>query len=261
MRKPAVARWVTWRALLPLVLLAACLVVGGTDGAFADDAYLLALTWQPGFCAGHATLAECKTVTPRLVLHGLWPDWDINGDGKRNDADDTCVAGNGRTAIVDIEKAGASAWPKLPPVELTAASRGDLAGVMPGAVAGLDRHEWWKHGTCSGLNPDAYFATAVLLLRQVERGQLAKLLVDKAGADVERNALLDAFAADLGKDASRALTLDCAKSADGSTLVELRIRLRREKVIEGLNPESLAIPERPAKGDCAATVRIPGAQP
>ena len=257
MRKQRVARWRLRGPLLVFVLLMA---LGGAR-AFADDAYLLALTWQPGFCAGHAALAECKTVAPRLVLHGLWPDWDMNGDGKRDGADDTCVAGNGRNAILDIEKSAAAGWPKLPPVDLSAANRDDLAGVMPGTAAGLDRHEWWKHGTCSGLKPDDYFATAVLLLRQVERGQLAKLLMDRAGADVERNALLDAFAADFGKDATRALTLDCAKSAEGGALLEIRIRLQRAKVTEGLNPESLAIPEKPAKGDCGATVRILGAQP
>jgi ribonuclease T2 len=246
-----IACW--WLRCAPaLVLLAAF----GSD-ASADDAYLLALTWQPGFCAAHATLAECKTVAPRLVLHGLWPDWDVNGDGRRNDADDTCLSGSGRNAILGIEKGGAGAWPQLPPVDLSAASRGDLAGVMPGVAAGLDRHEWWKHGTCSGLKPDEYFATAVLLVRQVERGQLAKLLAARAGDSVARNALLDAFAADLGKDAARALTLDCAKPAEGGGLVEIRIRLRRAKVTEGLNPESLAIPEKPAKGGCGATIPVP----
>jgi ribonuclease T2 len=248
-----------WRLLGTRWLLpAALLVLGGPNAAFADDAYLLALTWQPGFCATHATLAECKTVAPRLVLHGLWPDWDVNGDGKRNEADDTCVSGDGRNAILGIEKGGAAAWPQLPPVDLSTASRSDLAGVMPGVAAALDRHEWWKHGTCSGLKPDDYFATAVLLVRQVERGRLGKLIVAKAGGDVERKALLDAFTADLGPDAARALTLDCAKSADGTALVEIRLRLQRAKVLEGLNPESLAVPDKPGKGDCAAAIRIPG---
>jgi len=242
----------------PLLVFALLLAFGGAD-AFADDAYLLALTWQPGFCATHAGLAECKTVTPRLVLHGLWPDWDINGDGKRDDADDTCLSGEGRKAILLIEKDGAAGWPKLPPVELSPASRSDLAGVMPGVAAGLDRHEWWKHGTCSGLKPEDYFATAVLLLRQVERGQLAKLLTEKAGGDLARNALLDAFAADFGKAAAKSLTLDCARSDAGSALVEIRIRLQRATLTQGLNAESLAIPEKPAKGDCAATVHIPDA--
>jgi ribonuclease T2 len=247
------ARWLL-RGLLPAIV---AIVFGGADRARADDAYWLALTWQPGFCADHAASSECRTVKPRLVLHGLWPDWDTNGDGKRNDADDFCVGDNGRAAILKIEKSGAAGWPKLPPVAISAASRGDLAGVMPGVSAGLERHEWWKHGTCSGLKPDDYFATAILLVRQVERGRLAKLLTDNAGADLARNDLLGAFATDFGKDAARAVMLDCTRSAAGSALTEIRIRLKRERVTEGLNPESLAIPRTSAKGDCAATVHIP----
>jgi ribonuclease T2 len=252
MRGQRVARWWLRGALLTLVFAWA-------DRALAEDSYLLALTWQPGFCETHASSSECKTVKPRLVLHGLWPDWDMNGDGRRNDADDFCVDSDGRDAILAIEKNGAAGWPKLPPVALSAASAGDLAGVMPGVAASLERHEWWKHGTCSGLKPDDYFATAVLLVRQVERGQLAKLLTDSAGADVARNDLLAAFAADFGADAKRAVTLDCTKADNGSALSEVRIRLKRARVMEGLNAESLAVPAKSAKGDCAATVRIPDA--
>jgi ribonuclease T2 len=253
MRGQRVARWLLRDVALALLVL----MFSGVHHALADDTYLLALTWQPGFCEAHASSSECTTVTPRLVLHGLWPDWDINGHGKRNDADDFCIGGNGRDAILAIEKSGAAGWPKLPPIALSAASSSDLAGVMPGVAAGLERHEWWKHGTCSGLKPDDYFATAVLLVRQVERGQLAKLLADHAGADVARNDLLDAFAADFGKDAKRAVTLDCTRS-NGSVLAEIRIRLKRETVTEGINADSLAIPEKPAKGDCGSTVSVPG---
>src|SRR4051794_2628711 len=102
MRPQPVARWLLRGALLSLALLAAFSFIADFDAAQADDAYLLALTWQPGFCAGHAALAECKEVKPRLVLHGLWPDWDVNGDGKRDAADDFCVGTSGRDAIIEV---------------------------------------------------------------------------------------------------------------------------------------------------------------
>ena len=53
------------------------LLIGGP--ASADDSFVLALTWQPGFCADRAAKAECRIAPkdkPRLTLHGLWPDWD-----------------------------------------------------------------------------------------------------------------------------------------------------------------------------------------
>jgi ribonuclease I len=92
----------------------------------------------------------------------------------------------------------------------------------------------------------------------VERGTLARLLVDQAGGTVERRKLLDAFAQDFGKDATRALVLDCARrDGDETALAEIRLRLKRSSVTQGLTAESLAIPAKPARGDCAAEVQIP----
>jgi ribonuclease T2 len=128
---------------------------------------------------------------------------------------------------------------------------------MPGVAVGLERHEWWKHGTCSGLKPDEYFATAILLLRQVERGGLARLAAGQAGTTVARNALLNAFAKDFGPDSARALALDCVQTGTASALIEIRIRLKRDAIAQGLNADSLAIPAKAPKGDCAAKILIP----
>jgi ribonuclease T2 len=245
------------RALLACLPLLAILLAAGR--ASAEDSYLLVLTWQPGFCAdeAHADFAECKLAAqdkPRLVLHGLWPDWDVNGDGKRNGGDAFCIAGeNDRKAMVALDTGN---WLKMPPVKLSKASSNDLEAAMPGTVAGLDRHEWWKHGTCSALEANDYFAIAVALLREVERGALARLMVDSAGGTVARQKLLDAFEQDFGPKSARALALDCK---DGN-LQEIRIRLKRPSIAQGLTAETLAIPAKPPRGDCAAKIAIAGAQ-
>jgi ribonuclease T2 len=235
--------------------------LAGAAFAASDDSYLLALTWQPGFCASGDHGAECKSSNaPRFTLHGLWPDWDTNGDGRQNADDAYCLPGeSGRKSILELEAfAGKDGdWRKLPEVTLSAASRSDLAGVMPGVQVGLERHEWWKHGTCSGLQPDDYFATAILLLRQAERGALAHLVTGQAGKIVDRNALLKAFAQDFGPQSTRALTLDCARIGAASALMEIRIRVKRDSIAQGLNADGLAIPEKAPKGDCAAKILIP----
>jgi ribonuclease T2 len=226
--------------------------------ASAEDSYLLALTWQPGFCAAeaHAASAECKLARqdkPRLVLHGLWPDWDVNGDGKRNADDDFCIPGDyNRNSMMALDK---GSWLKLPPMTLSEASSNDLTTAMPGTASGLDRHEWWKHGTCSALPPDEYFAIAIALLRQVERGSLARLVVENAGKTVDRKKVLEAFEVDFGPQSARALLLDCAPG--GEELQEIRIRLKRATLAQGLIAETLAIPTKPAHGDCAAEIHIP----
>ena len=117
-------------------LLALALVAFGVaPDAFADDSYLLALTWLPTFCAGgtHAGLPECEleangTDQP-LALHGLWPDWDINGDGRRDAADDFCVAGDERRSILAADAGAAKAgnWLGLPAVQLSDAHSVPLA--------------------------------------------------------------------------------------------------------------------------------------
>jgi ribonuclease T2 len=247
-------------AFLVSLLAAVAAAHACAEDARAGDAFVLVLTWQPTFCSSHAGLGECKAATaPRLVLHGLWPDWDVDGDGKRDADDDFCVPASRRQAVIAADTASGmgSDWRVLPAVELSAASRSDLDLVMPGVAAGLERHEWLKHGTCSGLKPDDYFATAILLVREVERGQLAKLIIEHAGGSVARKALLGAFAADYGKDAARALTFDCIKSAEGTRLAEIRIRLQRAKLAEGLDAGSIAVPKEAEKGDCSASIVVP----
>jgi ribonuclease T2 len=106
---------------------------GVAPGAF--DFYLLTLSWSPGFCdtGGDEKAPDQCGVGARLgfVVHGLWPQYD---HGYPQNCD------NGSRPV----------------------SRAALAttrGVYPDE--GLARYEWRKHGTCTGLSPEAYFATVV----------------------------------------------------------------------------------------------------
>ena len=248
---PDLLRQVRGALLVSLILL---LVAAS---ARAEDSYILALTWQPGFCAERAGALECKIAAkdkPRLVLHGLWPDWDMNGDSRRDASDDFCVSGeNNRKVIIRLDS---GSWLMLPPVGLSAVSGAVLAEAMPGTIVGLDRHEWWKHGSCSGLKPEEYFATSIALQSAVERGFLARLLANKAGATLKRKVLVDAFENDFGRGSARALMLDCANDNGVTSLMEIRIRLKRETIAQGLSADSLAIPAKAPRGDCGADIRI-----
>ena len=106
------------------------------------DFYLLSLTLEPAFCEdGNQRIRQCRALdgesfarTP-LVLHGLWPEDRVPGRYPRD-----CPG---------------------PPLALQPATRAALAPWMPGMREGLDRHEWRSHGTCSGLDDDAYFRHAI----------------------------------------------------------------------------------------------------
>jgi ribonuclease T2 len=89
------------------------------------DYYVLSLTWVPGFCAAKKDPAECSKGLG-FALHGLWPQYEGG----------SYPAFCGRAA-------------------LSASDRNRFQDVYP-SPSMID-HEWSKHGTCSGLAPNAYF--------------------------------------------------------------------------------------------------------
>ncbi|MFY9238623.1 MAG: ribonuclease T2 [Roseovarius sp.] len=119
------------RALLALILTAStAFAQGGRAGDF--DYYILALSWSPTWCAleGDARgAAQCADVADTgWVLHGLWPQYDRG-------------------------------WPTDCQTIMRAPSRAmtrEMEDIM--GSAGLAWHQWKKHGTCSGLSADAYYA-------------------------------------------------------------------------------------------------------
>jgi len=98
------------------------------------DYYLLNLSWSPEFCHSHPNATECAQ-RPAFVLHGLWPQ-NTNGRYPQN-----CSTDYG---------------PRDP---------SSYSDIYPDA--GLLRHEWRTHGTCSGLSPDAFFTLARTAFKSV----------------------------------------------------------------------------------------------
>src|SRR6202451_197817 len=95
----------------------------GQPGRF--DYYLLTLSWTPEFCHGHQGNPECSG-HHGFMVHGLWPQFK---DGT---------------------------WPANCQTSQPAPTDSSpVADIMPQY---LMRHEWEKHGTCSGLSGNDYFA-------------------------------------------------------------------------------------------------------
>jgi ribonuclease T2 len=98
----------------------------GTPGDFAY--YLLSLSWSPAFCLSSPDAAECNG--PRrygFIVHGLWPQYEQGWP-------EHC---NVHRSVPDDVVQG-------------------IADLMP--ARGLVYHEWSAHGTCSGLEPAAFFS-------------------------------------------------------------------------------------------------------
>ena len=94
------------------------------------DFYVLSLSWSPHYCAsksGDADLQQCRSGKPfGFIVHGLWPQ-------NERGYPEFCAANNG---------------PSRDEIR-------SVADLTPSA--GLVRHEWEKHGACSGLSPSDYF--------------------------------------------------------------------------------------------------------
>ncbi|MBX3568186.1 MAG: ribonuclease [Rhizobiaceae bacterium] len=95
------------------------------------DFYVLTLSWSPSYCEAEgddANRQQCASGRPyAFVVHGLWPQFERGYPSdcrvKERDVDEATLRG--------------------------------LYDIMPSA--GLIRHQWRKHGSCSGLSQSDYF--------------------------------------------------------------------------------------------------------
>jgi ribonuclease T2 len=181
------------------IALALWLVAAATaraEGQPGDlDFYVLALSWSPAWCATASDASrssQCEVGAGRgFVLHGLWPQFD-----------------EGYPEFCDGAKG--------PPPDLL----DSILDIMPGPS--FVRHQWKKHGTCSGLDAETYFATA--------RAAFERIVVPRPFNDADENERLaaddieTAFAA-----ANPGLQEDgIAVICDSGVFEEVRICLTRD---------------------------------
>jgi ribonuclease T2 len=201
----------------------------GSDGIWEGavvqgfDRYTLALSWQPAFCETRPDKEECMTQSAarfdadNFVLHGLWPD---DGDRDYNDTSYCDVSQN----LIQQDKAGD--WCDLPVPTLSDSIAENLFVLMPGATSCLQNHEWIKHGTCSGLSTDAYYALSNHLTTLFAQTEFNAYVADRIGIEVTRNELLDQFEAEFGTGSDQYLSLKCDEVQGTSMLTELYIILK-----------------------------------
>jgi ribonuclease T2 len=233
-------RWVAAVAAVSLVALAAGPAEArhhrGGSGSRDDiqaaggpenfDYFLLSLSLAPDFCAlspANAAKQECRSLTEAafeqtpLTVHGLWP--------------------NRARVSVNRQPHDCGGSPFVAP---SGDTQTELRRYMPGGP-GLERYEWQKHGSCSGLSPDAYFAAVVRLARQAN---------DTIGAVMRSQGMLghSISIADLLTAVGRvdaalapAVVVDCQQPrGGGDTLVE-EIRVVLSKDLQPIAASSVGL--------------------
>jgi ribonuclease T2 len=178
-----------------------------------QDSFKLALSWQPAFCESHRGKKECAANFPatfqsagNFTLHGLWPNREACGINYGN-----CEHRRTQSEFCDYPAPG-----------INAQVASQLSQVMPGTASCLERHEWFKHGTCQKeWDPSQYFEEAIDLVRQFNDSGINKFMAANMGKQVLVEDFLAQVDTALGADARQRLQLTCA----GGKLTDVFISL------------------------------------
>ncbi|MEN6489135.1 MAG: ribonuclease T2 [Smithella sp.] len=217
------------------------------------DSYVLALSWQPAFCETKPDKKECKTQTPdrydatNLALHGLWPN-------KNTDKKQTFGFCGVKKSIRKLDTA--NKWCKMPSLNLTDETKKDLTQSMPGYASCLERHEWYKHGTCSGMKADKYFSTSNLLVATFAATAMGQYIAANVGSIIDADDLFKEFEKDFGEGSRDSLKLHCTKLEGVNLLVEVRVYLANPIPAGGELKDLLVSPPAHEKGSCPQTFFI-----
>ncbi len=216
---------------------------GSCSVANQQDSYVLAITWQPGFCEHtkyNGTKPECDAMNggtleaKTLSLHGLWPNKKECGTNYGS-----CNGPQFALSKDTIEK---------------------IAPWMPNFFyeRSFGAYEWNKHGKCQSLPPDEYFIKAVSAVRVVNESEVGKIVLGNTGKSIRVSDFFDRVKARYGDKVADTITLVCTQR---KYLQEIRVSLAVDFATDRDLPQLVAN-ARPAGGraqNCADEIYIEAA--
>jgi ribonuclease I len=231
-----------------------------TATRYADfDRYVLALSWQTGFCQSQHDMnrdvpAEClsqreqKDKTRNLTVHGLWPGLPKSIASRGVDERRWMRFGCATRPIPNMPEARANRKCAAAETGLSLEMANQLNNVMPGAGGNscLERYEYAKHGVCFGFDPDAYFGTMVRLNGEIRQSAVGQFLADNYGKTVSRNDFNAAVAKSWGKEGVSAFKLTC--DGNPAWLTEVQISIKATAINAPLSSDALL--RQPHPGNC-----------
>jgi ribonuclease T2 len=180
---------------------------GACNIAGQHDSYLLAMSWQPGFCEHvkyNGAKPECdhmadgRLVVSHVTLHGLWPNRKACG-----------------------RRYGHCPGPAL---DLQPDTVAYIKPWMPNFFyeKAFGAYEWQKHGTCSAMDDDTYFRRAVDAVKTLDASAAGRYIAAHVGGKISRKVFYERVQADTGHAlAGNAITLLCTNKH----LFEVRVQL------------------------------------
>lgn len=179
-----------------------------------EDSYVLAMSWQPGFCE-HTPNAggkpECSAmdkgslVVSNLTLHGLWPNKKSCGTSYGN-----CEG---------------------KPFALKKETIDRIAPWMPNFYFenSFGKYEWNKHGTCQSLDPDAYFNKAIAAVQLVNSSAIGQQIIGNIGGSFTADKFFATLRSQYGESVASRVMLVCSGK---SYLQEIRVQLPTDFSVE-----------------------------
>lgn len=187
-----------------------------------QDSYVLAITWQPGFCE-HAKYngkkPECDAMNAgtlparSLSLHGLWPNKQECGT-----------------------QYGSCSGPAF---ALSKETIDKIAPWMPNFYyeRSFGAYEWNKHGKCQSLPPDEYFIKAASAVRVVNDSEVGKIVLGNAGTSIRVSDFFERVKARYGDQVASTITLVCTQH---KYLQEIRVSLALDFATDRELPQLVA---------------------
>lgn len=211
------------------------------------DSYVLALSWQPGFCQTYgyeAAKPECFKLSQNsyaashVVLHGLWPNQD------------SCGHDYGYCGVEPL--ANHCDYPSL---NLSSEVSGRLHRLMPSFAYGscLERHEWNKHGSCQILTEDAYFSLALRLTEEADASDLGRYLHKHVGERIKLKQLEQVVEQAFGKNSFTKVYLGCKNGILVDILIQLPPLIPHEESLLSLVKKA---PSLSGSQGCPLTIKI-----
>lgn len=163
------------------------------------DHYVLVLSWSPTFClseSGRREPTQCAAERSyAFVVHGLWPQ-------HRRGWPSHCGAGEAELPEQVVQR---------------------MLTIMPSRR--LVTHQWEKHGTCSGLEPEDYFGLIRLLFARLQIP--ARYIAPKAPVEVAPQQIVADFVSSNRGLEPGMISVQCRGRQRRARLSEIRVCLSR----------------------------------
>lgn len=211
------------------------------------DSYVFAVSWQPAFCASHQDKPECRIDNPgayqagNFTLHGLWPNRTACGT---------------RYGFCGSQQKISGSFCDYPVLPLNSRVRSELEVVMPSTAAGscLQRHEWYKHGSCQqAWDVSSYFEEGIDLLQHFNDAGMGAFMRSHLGKEVAVESLQQQVDTLFGEGAHRRMKLICSSGM----LSDIYINLPSDLEGRSLGELLLAGAANDDSSNCGRSFRIP----